>query len=232
MTKTPFICGITAGPLFVLSFLIQGATRDGYDPLRHPVSSLALGDHGWMQTATFLVAGALTTVFAVGLRSGLSQGPGRLWGPLLIGIWALGLVGAGSFTTDPVSGYPPGSPDRLPAYSSTQAALHDGVSLPAFVAIMAACLVFARRFAADNQRGRALYSVITAIVVLVTLGLSNAAFAQSPNLVAFGGLFQRIMIVTAWAWLTLLALDTYHGAQRQPARHRPDLPPTTGGTSR
>ncbi|MER5334295.1 DUF998 domain-containing protein [Micromonospora sp. NPDC002717] len=217
MTKTPFICGITAGPLFVLSFLIQGATRDGYDPLRHPVSSLAFGDHGWMQTATFLLAGALTAVFAVGLRQKLRHGPGRLWGPLLIGIWALGLVGAGVFTTDPVSGYPPGSPDRLPAYGSTHAALHDGVSLGAFVAIMAACLVFTRRFIADSQRGRALHSGITAIVVLVTLGLSNAAFAQSQSLVAFGGLFQRIMIVTAWLWLTLLAHGTYHRAERPSA---------------
>jgi hypothetical protein len=27
-------------------FLVEGATRVGYDPLRHPVSSLTLGDHG------------------------------------------------------------------------------------------------------------------------------------------------------------------------------------------
>ncbi|MFI7050272.1 DUF998 domain-containing protein [Streptosporangium sandarakinum] len=214
MSKATFICGIAAGPLFVLSFLIQGAVRNGYDPLRHPVSSLALGDHGWVQSATFLATGALTTVFAVGLRRNLRSGPGRSWGPSLVGVWALGLVGAGLFTTDPVSGYPAGSPDLLPAYGSTQAALHDAVSLVAFVAILGACIVFARRFAAANRRGWALYSAATAIVVLVTLGLSNAAFAQSPNLVAFGGLFQRIMIVAAWSWLTLLTQDVKSRARR------------------
>ncbi|MGV9304340.1 DUF998 domain-containing protein [Nonomuraea sp. NPDC004354] len=214
MSKATFICGIAAGPLFVLSFLMQGAVRNGYDPLRHPVSSLALGDHGWVQSATFLVAGALTTVFAVGLRRNLHPGPGRLWGPMLVGVWALGLVGAGLFTTDPVSGYPAGSPDLLPAYGSTQAALHDAVSLVAFVAILGACIVFARRFASENRQGWALYSTATAIVVLVALGLSNAAFAQSPNLVAFGGLFQRIMIVAAWSWLTLLARDIYGNSER------------------
>ncbi|MFI7520138.1 DUF998 domain-containing protein [Micromonospora globbae] len=214
MSKAPLICGTAAGPLFVLSLLIQGATRDGYDPLRHPVSSLALGHHGWVQTATFLVAGVLTAVLAVGLRRTLPRGPGRLWGPLFVGVWALGLVGAGLFTTDPVSGYPPGSPDRLPAYSSTHAALHDGVSLLAFIAIMGACIVFTRRFVAGNQWRWAFYSATTAAVVLVALGLSNAAFAQSQNLVAFGGLFQRIVIVAAWLWLTLLAWKTYRSDER------------------
>ncbi|MFI7445316.1 DUF998 domain-containing protein [Nonomuraea indica] len=218
MSKITFICGIAAGPLFVLSFLIQGAVRNGYDPLRHPVSSLALGDHGWAQSATFLVAGALTTVFAAGLRRNLRPGPGTPWGPSLVGMWALGLVGAGLFTADPVSGYPAGSPDLLPAYGSTQAALHDAASLVAFVAILGACVVFARRFAADNRRGWALYSTATAVVVLVTLGLSNAAFAQSPDLVALGGLFQRIMIVAAWAWLTLLARDIHGHSERSELR--------------
>lgn len=219
MLKALFICGIAAGPLFVLSFLIQGAARDGYDPQRHPVSSLALGDHGWVQTATFLVAGALTAVFAVGLRRTLRAGPGRLWGPLLVGVWALGLVGAGLFATDPVSGYPPGSPDRLPAYSGTKAALHDGVSLVAFIAITAACIAFTRRFVAYNRWGWAFYSSITAIVVLIALGLSSAAFAQSQDLVAFGGLFQRVMIVVAWLWLTLLAREVL----RSDARSRPGV---------
>ena len=67
-TKTLLACGVVAGPLFVFGFLVEGATRAAYDPLRHPVSSLALGDRGWTQTANFLVAGFLTLVFAVGLR--------------------------------------------------------------------------------------------------------------------------------------------------------------------
>ena len=50
-TKALLSCGVIAGPLFVLVFLVEGATRAGYDPFRHPVSSLALGDHGWTQTA-------------------------------------------------------------------------------------------------------------------------------------------------------------------------------------
>lgn len=43
--KALLACGAIAGPLFVVAFL-EGATCDDYDPLRHPVSSLALGPSG------------------------------------------------------------------------------------------------------------------------------------------------------------------------------------------
>jgi hypothetical protein len=61
----------------------------------------------WVQTVNFLFAGLLSLVFAVGLWH---VGPFR-WGAVLIGVWAVGLLGTGVFRTDPVSGYPPGTPD-------------------------------------------------------------------------------------------------------------------------
>src|SRR5262249_10183346 len=53
-------CGAAAGPLFTLAWLVEGATRAGYDPLRHPVSSLAIGEVGWTQRASFVLTGLLT----------------------------------------------------------------------------------------------------------------------------------------------------------------------------
>lgn len=35
-------CGAVAGPLFIAMFLLEGASAAHYNPLRHPVSSLAL----------------------------------------------------------------------------------------------------------------------------------------------------------------------------------------------
>ncbi len=67
-TKALLGCGVIAGPLFVVAFLIEGATRADYDPLRHPVSSLAFDDFGWMQVANFIVTGLLMLAFAIGLR--------------------------------------------------------------------------------------------------------------------------------------------------------------------
>src|SRR5690348_10220782 len=97
-TRRLLACGALAGPLFVLTFLVAGATRAHYDPLRHPVSSLELGGQGWVQHANFVVAGLLTLALAAGLRRAL-----RTPAAVLVGLWALGLIGAGIFTTDPVS---------------------------------------------------------------------------------------------------------------------------------
>jgi Protein of unknown function (DUF998) len=200
-------CGAVAGPLFVGMFLIEGATHAGYNPLRHPVSSLALGEYGWTQTVNFIVAGLLTLAFAIGLRIVLRPGRASTWGPLLIGVWAVGLLGAGIFVTDPVSGYPPGTPD-VPTTYSTSGRLHDLFSLPAFVALPAACLVFTRRFAGLGERAWASYSAATSIIFVVAFVLAGAGFDQNVSLVDLAGLFQRIAVTSGWAWLTLLAIHT------------------------
>src|SRR4030095_2407494 len=111
--KILLIAGVIAGPLFTSAWIAEGATRANYNPLRHPVSSLALGDYGWVQSSNFIVAGLLMLACSVGLRLVLGSQKGSTWGPLLIAIWAVGLIGAGIFITDPVSGYPLGTPDLL-----------------------------------------------------------------------------------------------------------------------
>ena len=93
-TKTLLACGVIAGPLFVVAFLVEGATRAHYDPLRHPVSSLAFGDSGWTQRASFLITGLLMLAFAIGLQHALRPLRGPIWGPLLVGTCAVGLLSA------------------------------------------------------------------------------------------------------------------------------------------
>jgi len=64
-------CGATAGPLFVGVFLIEGAKRADYKPLRHSVSTLSLGRRGWVQVANFATAGMLYLAGAAGLSRSL-----------------------------------------------------------------------------------------------------------------------------------------------------------------
>jgi hypothetical protein len=204
-TKGLLICGVIAGPLFTVAYLVEGATRAGYNPLRHPVSSLALGDFGWTQSVNFLVTGLLTLAFAIGVRRAVQPLGGSTWGPLLIGVYAIGLLGAGLFATDPLSGYPPGTPDRLVQYS-VHGALHQLFSAFAFLGLPAACLVFARRFAAWGERGWAVYSAVTSVVFLLGFVLAGVGFSQNERFVDFGGLFQRLTLTVGWTWLTLLAI--------------------------
>jgi len=53
ITKALCLCGVVAGPLFTVAWIVEGATRVNCDPLRYPISSLSLGNAGWMQIATF-----------------------------------------------------------------------------------------------------------------------------------------------------------------------------------
>jgi hypothetical membrane protein len=217
-TKRLLLCGAIADPLFIAMFLIEGATRTNYNPLRHPISSLALGDFGWMQSATFIVSGLLMIAFAIGLRRALRPRGGSIWGSLLVGIWGFGLFGAGIFITDPVSGYPPGTPAQ--GEPTTIGNLHDLFSLLAFVGLVVACFVFSGYFARRGNIGWAVYSALSGVVFVVAFFLASAGFTQSEGLVNIGGLIQRIQITTGWSWLTLLAVHFLKALPETP-RKRP-----------
>ena len=136
LTRALLACGIVAGPLWVGVVLVQMLTRPGFDLRRHAVSVLSLGDLGWIQVANFIVAGLLVIACAVGLRRALQRGRAGTWGPLLVGVYGLGLVGAGLFSADPVPGFPPGT---TPATQfSTHGALHLLFSSVAFLSLIAA----------------------------------------------------------------------------------------------
>lgn len=208
-------CGVAAGPVFVAVFLLEGGARDGYRPLRHPVSSLALGSRGLIQAGNFAVAGTLVLAGAAGLaRAGDPVASSRA-APTLIGAAGAGLIGSAVFTTDPVSGYPPGTPDALIRPSPAGAA-HNLAAVPVFFGLPAAALACGWRSWRAGQRGFGLYSAGTAITMLATMALAAAGFGQSPRLVNLGGLFQRISIITGFAWLTALSA---RALQRAPARH-------------
>jgi hypothetical protein len=116
-TRKLLRCGIWAGPVFTATFLAEGAARDGYRPLRHPVSSLALGPRGWVQTANFAVTGVLCLAGAAGLHRTDDRLAGSRAGPILVAAAGAGLIGAAAFRTDPVGGYPPGTPDMPAKFS-------------------------------------------------------------------------------------------------------------------
>jgi len=215
------LCGVIAGPLFVAAVLIQGALRPEYEPLRHSISALALGSaFGWIQSLNFLVAGGLTLAFALGVRRALREEMRSIWGPALLGLWAVGLLGAGIFTTDPDLGYPPSTPSPLPV--SWHGVLHNLAAGLGFPALVVACLVFARWYARRGERGWAVYSAVSGGLVLVAVVLASyafpRAFPQTEGVGALGGGFQRIAVVCGWGWLTALAIQLLMQQPAQRAR--------------
>jgi hypothetical protein len=143
VTKAMLGCGAVGSTMFVLVFLLDGATRMGYDPVYHPVSALSLGDRGWIQITNLVVAGLLMIVFAVGLRRALYPGQGAKWGPLLFGVFGLGLLFSGIFVMDPMQGYPPGAPSGINSDVSWQHNVHDASGIVVFSSLPIACFVLA-----------------------------------------------------------------------------------------
>jgi Protein of unknown function (DUF998) len=160
-------CGIAAGPLFLAAWLIQALTRDGFDPRRHPLSLLSLGELGWIQIANFVVTGLLYLACAVGMWRVLHPGRSGTWGPLLVGGLGIGLILAGTFTTDPGAGFPPGAPTGAPEQLSWHGVLHEVGFAVAVVSWTAACFVLARRSLALKEWGWVGACLATPLAVLV-----------------------------------------------------------------
>jgi hypothetical protein len=207
-TRALFFCGAIAGPLFTIAWFVQGLTRADYDPMRHAISSLSVGEPGWIQVATFIATGLLILAFAIELQRALRGPSGSVWGPLLVGSVGVGLIGAGLFVTDPLNGYPPGTP-MLPTERTAHGILHDLFGVPFFLGLPIACLVFARFFGRQGERGWTWYSLLSGIGMFTVFFVARLGFRllpTYPDLAASFGLLQRITVTLGLAWLTLLAV--------------------------
>ena len=197
VTRSLLGYGPLAGAVFVGSIVIQGLTRRGFSIPHDDASLLANGPLGWIQVATFLVAGAMTIAAAVGVHRAL---PSR-WAPRLIGLYGAGLMAAGVFRADPADGFGPGAPAGQAAHVSWHGDGHLIAASIGFTAIIAACLVVARYLSRAGCRGLAIYSLITGAVFLaafagVTTGSSSPAIVL-PFYAAVTAVFAWLAIVSA-----------------------------------
>ncbi len=102
----------------------SGAAREGFDFARHPLSVLANGSWGWVQTANFVLSGLMVLAATVGF--------GRVLGPKITRAfrWTLAVATASEmllaaiFPADPIDGFPPGTPKGMPASISTTGLMH------------------------------------------------------------------------------------------------------------
>ena len=186
------LAGVLAGPLFVTTAVVQILTRDGFDLTRHPISLLANGEYGWVQSANFIVAGLLSLSFAYGVVPYLRGGRGAIAGPVLFTVYGVGLITAGVFKADPAMGFPAGYPEQI----STSSVIHAFAPPLAFLALVAACLVLARRFAAEGYRTAAAVTVVIAVASF----LLPLPFGPLHSVRLFAA------VVLGFAWITTFAV--------------------------
>jgi hypothetical protein len=199
------VCGAVAGPFYITLGVIQMLIRPGYDPTRHDLSLMSNGDLGWIQISNFVITGLLVIAGAVGMKHDLRGSRAGTWGPLLVGIYGLGLIGAGIFVADPALGFPPGTPADAHNLSG-HGIMHFVTGGIGFLALIVACFVFARRFSLLKQRGLAVFSILTGIFFFAAFfGIATGTQLGGTVLVLVTLTFTAA-VLNAWAWLSTIFL--------------------------
>ncbi len=200
LTNTLLKCGVFAGPLYIVVGLLEVLTRPGFDIRKHALSLMSLGEFGWIHITLFIVVGLLTILGALGIRRSIRGERAGTWGPLMIGLYGIGLIAAGIFAPDPMKGFPLG----MPAAITTHGLMHLVSGSIGFVGLIAACFVFARRFKGLKMFDMLTYSMTVGIVFFVSF-FGIAGFSQLNDTVAMiVNLAFTFAVVLSWIWYSTI----------------------------
>lgn len=188
--------GVVAGPFYLVVSIAQALFREGFDLARHPLSVLANGPGGWIQTANFALTGLMVLAAAAGFRRVLGSQTRAL--PLFLGGYGVGMIAAALFTADPVDGFPPGTPEGFPASISTIGLLHFVAGMLAFTCLALSGFAAAWTMKRRGATSLALLSLFSGLSV--TLG-----FFGGPVLpIGIAGIW--FAVIAGWIWLTTMSL--------------------------
>jgi hypothetical protein len=197
VTRSLLGYGVLVGPFYLLVGVLQGLMRPGFSFARHPLSVLANGDYGWVQTANFAITGLMVIAAAVGIARVVGRaGRATTW---LLCAYGVCVALAAIFRADPMDGFPVGTPLGIPTSITTMGMLHFVVGALGFTCLGVSALLAARML---SRRGESLISRLSLTSGLVVLlGFFGG--------VVFGVLGIWIAVVVGWAWLAMLALHLY-----------------------
>ncbi len=200
MTILFALSGVVSPILFAILVFVGATFYPGYSHTSQAISELGgVGaTNPLIQNVNFVIVGLLTSVFAVGLHRGISEGKGSKLGPTLIGIF-------GAITI--VQGFLPC--DRGCDFVTLVGTLHNVTGLSSFLAMSVGVYTMSRRMANDvNWKSLRGYSRLTAVVGFLALvawiGISKVAGVASLN-----GVLQRIMIAVLLLWIEVAAIRLF-----------------------
>lgn len=192
-TRRLLLAAAVAGPVFYLSSFIQATGREGFDIRVHPLSQLATGALGWVQTLTFVVAGLGGIALAIAYRRVRPDGVGRRLVPILVSAFGAAFLIAGLFPMDPQNGFPEGAPDGVVAMS-WHSIVHTSAAALSFLALAAACITLAVREIRARRAAAAVGHGAVALVLLLPMSPTESSIQIAlTGAVAFG-------------WVTVMAI--------------------------
>jgi len=180
-------CGVAGTALFPIIYVLEGATRPGYDAWRQTISALTLGPGGWIQQLDFALCGVSVLWMAFVWREILKGGVCATWYPIIRGIEGLGLIAIAIITQDP---------------------LHTVFLVVIVNAMCFGLFVIARRFWKQPLwRGWATFSVACGLWPMVVMPIFGVALNTHGVLSGYAGLFERLATNADTIWsLVLVAL--------------------------
>jgi hypothetical protein len=197
--------GVVAGPFYLTAGLVQAFVRDGFDLARHPLSLLANGPGGWVQTANFVLSGLMVIAAAVGF--GRIPGPGLRGASWFLGGFGASMIAAAIFPADPVDGFPAGTPEGFPTSISTPGLLHFVAGTLGFVSLAVSGFFAARSMSRRGVPALARLSFFSGGAIL--LGFFGGMLIPGLSPGTAGIWFS---VIVGWAWLAVLALYLYRAA--------------------
>lgn len=211
VTQLLLVAGPFAGMLLLVVSGVDGATRPGYEPMRHWISHLALGDRGWLGVANLVVSGTLLAASSFGLRRALDPRRAAWWAARLVLLAGIGLVVSGVFPIDPGLNYPPGAQ----ATHSLTGTVHDLAAIVVFSSLAGASVLLGRSL--RDVRGAAFFGQVIAAVVVLSIIVCSALVALDyagalPH--APSGFMERVAVFVGLAWFGAVATYLLRNPQR------------------
>ncbi len=205
-TRVLLMGGVAAAPVFCGMVLLQAVLQPGFNLLTHPLSLLTVGPEGWVQRGVFILSGGLVLAGVAGLRSATTQ---QSFGALLAVLFCAFGAGtslAGVFVPDAAMGFPPGTPQGVPATMSMHSVLHGVCFDIAFLSLIIAMFVAGLDRRRPATWRRVSLSAGTILPIIIIAGMAT------PSLMG-GFFFAAATIAFGWVSATFLA-----GSRRTPAQ--------------
>jgi hypothetical protein len=188
--------GVGGTVLFPVIYLIEGATRPGYNAWQQTISSLSFGPLGWIQRADFVLCGLSVLGLALIWRRILRGGMGERWYPIIHSIEGLGLVGVAIFIQDPL-------------HTGCLIVIVYGMSLSLFI-------IAWRLWRTPSWRRWAVFSIICGLWPNVLMPFFGVALSSHNALNPYAGLIERLATSPdiVWGAAMLIPLWARRGLMR------------------
>jgi lipid-A-disaccharide synthase-like uncharacterized protein len=183
--------GVVGTVLFPIIYLIEGATRPGFDAWQQTISALSLGPGGWIQQLNFALCGVSVLWLAYVWRKILAGGVCATWYPIIRGIEGLGLIAIAIFTQDP---------------------LHTAFLIVIVNAMCLGLFIIARRFWRNQDfRGWTTFSVACGLWPMIVMPIYGVALNTHSVLHGYAGLFERLATNADTIWGVVLLIPLWAG---------------------